>query len=204
MTTEETDRRQKILDAAMAEFAAKGFTGATIKSIARAAGLSAPSLIYWYFPTKEELFQAVLQAHSPFFQAVFDPAPLMDRPPEEVLLFLARSYMALIGQDAIPQMWRLLISEIVRRPEIADMIASKFMARVLEFLRHYLEQQIQLGRLRPHDTRTSAKTFMGMLIPHVLSLILLPSLRQDQVTSEEYVETAVAIFLTGLQPATSS
>ena len=44
---EEVDRRGQILDAAFEEFSEKGFKGATIKSIARAAGLQSPALIYW-------------------------------------------------------------------------------------------------------------------------------------------------------------
>ena len=58
--TEELDRRAQILDAAFEEFSEKGFKGATIKSIARAAGLQSPALIYWYFPDKEALFREVL------------------------------------------------------------------------------------------------------------------------------------------------
>ncbi len=42
---EERDRREQILGAAFEEFAAKGFRGATIKSIARAARLQSPALI---------------------------------------------------------------------------------------------------------------------------------------------------------------
>ena len=58
---EEPGRRAAILAAAFAEFAAKGFRGATIKSIAQAAGVQSPALLYWYFPSKEALFQAVLE-----------------------------------------------------------------------------------------------------------------------------------------------
>ena len=54
---QEPERREQILKAAFEEFAAKGFKGATIKSIAEAAGLQSPALIYWYFPDKEALFR---------------------------------------------------------------------------------------------------------------------------------------------------
>lgn len=199
MSTEEPDRRQQILDAALEEFAHKGFRGATIKSIAQTAGLQSPSLIYWYFPTKEDLFQAIIQSHSPFLQAVFDPTSLMEKPPEEVLPFLARGYLEMAGQGVIPRLARLIISEIVRRPEMADMMADKFLLRVLGFLKNYLAHQVELGRLRPHDTRASARAFMGMLMPQALSLLVFPSLLQDGLTSEEHVETAVSIFLSGLK-----
>jgi AcrR family transcriptional regulator len=61
--------RAKILAAARDEFAAHGLAGARIEAIARRAGLS-KQLLYHYFPSKEALFQEILehkfsQAHPP-------------------------------------------------------------------------------------------------------------------------------------------
>jgi TetR/AcrR family transcriptional regulator len=82
MNSEETERRKQIVEAAFAEFASKGFRGATIKSIAKAAELQAPSLIYWYFPTKEALFQAVIESRAPFLRTMFEPGLVIEQPPE--------------------------------------------------------------------------------------------------------------------------
>src|ERR1700730_10199136 len=90
---EEPDRRAQILNAAFEEFAAHGFKGATIKGIARAANLQSQALIYWYFPTKEALFQSVIEAHLPFLRTMADPAPFLDRLPQDVLPMLALSYL---------------------------------------------------------------------------------------------------------------
>ena len=51
--------RAKIMAAARDEFAARGFAGARIESIARRAGLS-KQLLYHYFPSKEALFEETL------------------------------------------------------------------------------------------------------------------------------------------------
>ena len=51
--------RAKIVAAATAEFAAKGFTGARVEAIGRRAGVN-KQLLYHYFGNKEELFRAVL------------------------------------------------------------------------------------------------------------------------------------------------
>jgi len=202
MNSEETERREQIIEAAFGEFAHKGFRGATIKSIAKAAGLQAPSLIYWYFPAKEALFQAVVESRTSFLRMIFEPGIVMEQPPEEVLLTLARSYFEMIEQGDLPQLVRLILSEAVRQPQLAELIAEKFLLRILDFLKTYLAHQVKLGRLRPHDTRASARAFMGMLIPQALSLMLFPAVRQDGLTSEEHMQTAVAIFLHGLSPIT--
>src|SRR2546421_9968058 len=52
-------RRKQILDAATQVFAEKGFHRATIKEIARVAGI-ADGTIYTYFPSKDEVLLAVL------------------------------------------------------------------------------------------------------------------------------------------------
>src|SRR5260370_15164471 len=89
------DRRRQILDAALEEFAEHGFRGATIKRIAQRAKLRSQALIYWYFPAKEALFEAVLGQHLPIVQLVLDPGTLLDRPPQEGLPHLARAYLPL-------------------------------------------------------------------------------------------------------------
>jgi AcrR family transcriptional regulator len=54
-------KRQHLLDAGLAEFAAYGIAGARIDRIAKLAGCSA-GLVYTYFGSKDELFEAVFEA----------------------------------------------------------------------------------------------------------------------------------------------
>lgn len=62
--------RARIAEAATAAFAASGFDGATIRGIARRAGVD-PALVHHYFGSKEQLFVATMQLP-------FDPARLSD------------------------------------------------------------------------------------------------------------------------------
>jgi AcrR family transcriptional regulator len=63
---QEPDRRREILEAALRVFSERGFHGATIKEIAREAGIRSSALIYWYFEDKEDLFGEVLASHVPW------------------------------------------------------------------------------------------------------------------------------------------
>jgi AcrR family transcriptional regulator len=195
---EELDRRSQILDAAFKEFAAKGFKGATIKSIAGAAGLQSPALIYWYFPDKEALFREVLGSRIPVLRAVADPTPLLDLPPEELLPRIGRAYFAFELLDI--RTLQLVIGEAVRRPEVAEMFVKSGPGKVLDFLKVYLEHQVELGRLRPHDVRSSARAFIGMLMPQLAGKMFLPALAEDGLTDEEHLKASVSIFLSGLRP----
>ena len=193
---EELDRRAQILEAAFEEFAAKGFKGATIKSIARAA-----ALIYWYFEDKGALFREVLELRAlkaPLLQVVSDPAPMMDLPPEEVLKRLGRAYFGFEQFDR--RTIQLVLGEVLRNQELAEMFVRIGPGRVFGFLTTYLERQIELGRLRPHDTRSSSRAFLGMLIPQLMGRVFFPMLTEDGLTDEGHLETAIRIFLKGLKP----
>jgi TetR/AcrR family transcriptional regulator len=198
--TEVEDRRAQILGAAFEEFSTKGFKGATIKSIAGAAGLQSPALIYHYFPDKEALFREVLGSRLPVLRAVRDPAGLLDLPPEEVLPMIAHKYLSTFDNRTAQRMVRLIIGEAMRRPEIAEIFGSAVIKRVLGFLKTYMARQVELGRLRPHDTRSSARAFIGMLLPQAGGKLFFPAIREDGLTDGEHIENVVEFFLEGLRP----
>jgi AcrR family transcriptional regulator len=62
MTTTADRTRQRILDAATDEFAARGIAGARVDRIAAASGMSKP-MLYAHFGAKDRLFDAVFAAH---------------------------------------------------------------------------------------------------------------------------------------------
>lgn len=57
---DQNESRQRILDAARAEFAEKGFDGARVDGIAKRAEVN-KALIYYYFKSKDELLQELLR-----------------------------------------------------------------------------------------------------------------------------------------------
>jgi AcrR family transcriptional regulator len=59
--TDSTETRRRVLDAARAEFATRGYAATTVTAVARAADL-APSAIYHYFGGKQQLYEAVFEA----------------------------------------------------------------------------------------------------------------------------------------------
>jgi AcrR family transcriptional regulator len=56
----EADLRERLLDAALARFVAEGIAGASLKSIARQAGVT-PALVHYYFGNKEQLLSVVVE-----------------------------------------------------------------------------------------------------------------------------------------------
>jgi len=59
---QDSEPRQRILDVALELFARKGYATTTIREIVDAAGITAPSL-YYYFGSKEGLYMELMQTH---------------------------------------------------------------------------------------------------------------------------------------------
>src|SRR5579859_333734 len=191
-------RRAQILDAAVHVMAERGFGGASIKRIAERAGLKSPALIYWYFKDKQALFEAMLEQVSPFLAIVADAEQLLDDPPEQVLPRIVDGFLHTVQQPVIGRFVRILLSEAARHPSVAEFFARRGPLVVLNFLERYLARQIELGRLRPHDPRGSARAFMGMLVVYLLGREVFAVIGAGFPRAELYGQEVTAIFLNGL------
>src|ERR1700733_7398298 len=88
------ERRELVLAAAVAEFAAHGLAGPSTEDVARQAGISQPYL-FRLFPTKKALFIELIER---CFRRVQDTfvAAAGDRTGEEALMAMADSYTRLL------------------------------------------------------------------------------------------------------------
>ncbi len=199
MTENDPSRRQQILDAALKVFSHKGFASATIKDIAKEAGLKSPALIYWYFPNKQELLVSILMELVPILQQVAtSPQTLMEQPPEETLMMLAQSFMKVFGTPLGGQMLRIFLSDIGHAPELEERVAG-VQKMMLTFFSAYLQRQIDLGRLRPCDTQSAARIFIGSLLAYVMSSEVFHWLREGLADPQIYARQAVETFLEGMR-----
>lgn len=64
-------RRSQLVSEAMSAFAARGFEGTSLESVAEAAGVRKQTLLY-YFPSKEKLFEACVSEFSAGMAGVLD------------------------------------------------------------------------------------------------------------------------------------
>jgi AcrR family transcriptional regulator len=91
-------KRQQLLDAGLAEFAAYGIAGARIDRIAKLARCSA-GLVYTYFGSKDELFDAVFAA---IIQRTLADIPIT---PDDLPGYAGRLFDS---HDAYPEVVRLV------------------------------------------------------------------------------------------------
>jgi hypothetical protein len=113
---------------------------------------------------------------------------------------IGQRYLSTFDNPVGQRMARLMVGEVVRSREIVEIFGNAVIKRVLGFLKSYMARQTQLGRLRPHDVRSSSRAFIGMLIPQVGGKLFFPAIREDGLTDDEHVENATRILLEGLRP----
>jgi AcrR family transcriptional regulator len=88
------ERREAVLTAAVAEFAARGMDGTSTEDVAAAAGISQPYL-FRLFPTKKALFLALVDRCFQQVAAAFEAAA-MDRVGEDALEAMGDAYHQLL------------------------------------------------------------------------------------------------------------
>ncbi len=104
------EHRQRLLDAAAAEFAAHGLDGARVDNISLAAGL-AKGTIYNYFESKQAVFREVIAAWGASINTTREPvAP--DAPVREQLLAILEADMRVTGE--IEEFARTAFREVLR------------------------------------------------------------------------------------------
>lgn len=196
---ENADRRQQILEAALKVFSTKGFHKATNKDIAQAAGGISPGLIYWYFKDKEDLFLSIIRERAAIFQLADHPEQLMELPPREGLALIGRTYLSIFKVPGNVAIIRIIVGEAIRFPQIAEMVYKQAASRFLGLLSQYLQRQVDLGRLRAHDTRIGARSFLGMFVVNVVARELMRDPSAIATPDEQLIATVLDIFLGGLE-----
>ena len=113
LTVEELDAfRGRVVVAATRLFAERGYRGVTLRSLAKALGVS-PMTPYRYFENKEELFAMVrTEAFRRFADAQRDAVAGIEDP-EEVLRMLGRAYISFALDE--PDAYRIMF-ELLQRP----------------------------------------------------------------------------------------
>ena len=117
--------KAKLIDAAGEEFAAKGFEGATVRSIARRAGVNIAGINY-HFGDKERLYEAaVIEAHrAGMVEASEDDDEA--GPPEETIRAFIRRFLGGIVRGGDGGWQRaLMLREIIQPSGASDVLVRE-------------------------------------------------------------------------------
>jgi AcrR family transcriptional regulator len=145
----QAERREAILDAALAEVSASGFATARLDDVARRAGV-AKGTIYLYFRDKESLFQELVRSTLSPIVGELEGKPMADLPARKVAEAIADIFVHEIFATRRKDVIRLIITEGQRFPKLAEVYYHEVIARVLPALRGLMARAASRGEL-PND-----------------------------------------------------
>ena len=154
------DRRDFIIERALQLYAEKGFLGASVADLAAACKTS-KSLIYHYFPSKEDILFEAMDSHIKTLSNAASGIAAMDSAPADKLRALIHAFMHLYVGAAARH--KVLINELYHLPpNRRDIIVGRQRRLITLVVDLVAEIQPQLKN-RTEMLRPAAMLFYGML-----------------------------------------
>jgi TetR/AcrR family transcriptional regulator len=184
------EKRQKILDAAVREFAARGYEKASTNAIVKAAGIS-KGILFHYFGSKRKLYLYVVEhAFGVVSKAVYQALPDLSGDIVEVVI---EAVAVKVRMAAVyPEFYRILLEAYVDTPqELADIMEKEY-AGVFDTQRDVLIGMMDKGKLRDDVTPGQAVDFIIACAQGIYTPMLdrrgKPTLEGTLETVEQYRE----------------
>ncbi len=184
-----------ITEAATRAFLRDGYGGASMDAIAQEAGVSKQT-IYNNFGSKEALFGAIVRDLCDQLLTPLLTPETKSQGLQAALTSLARQYLDLMLAPDSLALYRVLMAEVTRFPELGRVTYEAGPAPAVQSLARFLREQSDAGHIRAADPELAAEQFYGMLHGY-LQLRALLGVEQSWSREEldHYLERAVDTFL---------
>jgi AcrR family transcriptional regulator len=193
-------RRKAFVDAARELFFANGYAGTTMSSIASKVGGSKTTL-WTYFPSKEELFAAVVDdIVAQYGDALAIELPL-DEPVSDVLRVFGNLLMTKLTATPILSLFRLVVGEAERFQHLAETFYERGPRRGKARAAVWVGEKMVRGELRMGDPMRAVQQFTGLCQSglYQFAMLNLPESR-DLARLQDDVDAAVDAFYRAWKP----
>lgn len=173
MTTPKWKRRKEarpaeIIAAALAVFAEKGFAAARTEDIAARAGISKGAL-YLYFPTKEDLFRAVVrETVVPNVEAFEAQLEASDLSFADLLRLMLPRFAEMVVAIRLGAVVKMVVGESGNFPELARVWHDDVITGAIRVLSGLIGRAQARGEVRPGNPRNHAFSIMGPMVMGVI------------------------------------
>jgi TetR/AcrR family transcriptional repressor of mexJK operon len=197
--TRSARKDREIIQAATLAFVSKGYDGTSMEEIASSACVSKQT-IYKHFRDKETLFSEVVQSTATrtndiveVVTALLSEATYM----EGGLHQLARRLMAMLMDDELLKLRRLIIANADRMPQLGRSWYEKGFERMLASMASCFEKLTSRGLMQTSDPHLAASHFFGMLlwIPMNEAMFTGNSKPRSKAELERHADASVEAFL---------
>ena len=157
-------RPQELLDAALALFVEKGFAGSRAEEVAQRAGVSKGTL-YLYYPSKEELFKAVVRQNlSSLIAEGEEIASSYEGSSSELLSKLLHTWWERVGNTPAAGIHKIVLAEVRNFPELAQFYTDEVIIPADRLFCGCVQRGIERGEFRPMPLHEVAHALMAPVI----------------------------------------
>lgn len=183
-------RREAIVAMAAQLFAIRGFTGSSVADLAAACNIS-KSLVYHYFPSKEDILYEVMWAHVSSLVEISRNTLKLRRPPDEIIKLFALCLMETYIDAQAHQ--KVLLNELDNLPAAKRTLIIEAQREVIDALDSWVLELRPGLRTQPKLRRPILMLFFGML--NWTHIWYNP---KGAVTPKKLADTAAEMFIRGL------
>ena len=140
-------RREQLIDAALAVILEHGYGGVSVEAIARAAGVTRP-VVYDHFPNLGKLLHALVEREERYSMAELEavvPLEPGDQDPAELLADSVHRFLRAVADR--PDTWRLILLPLQGTPAIIRDHVERDRARMLERIERLVRWSIKRWEL---------------------------------------------------------
>ena len=189
------EHRRRILDAATALFAERGYETASMRDLASAIGVSPPA-IYHYFASKEALMDALID------DSLRGPQGGVRRLPEggslrEILMSAGAGFMHAMSSRVGRERLEVVFLAAHQRGEWAELYLSRLSDPTESGLAEAIAKALPRQGRRRINPRWVAKQLIGSLLSFVLHEEVLRRPRANARSREDYLRQVVEVIAAG-------
>lgn len=179
------ETKRRILEAATIEFAERGYHGATVRSIARRAGVNV-AMIGYYFESKAGLYREVLKNH--LDELVLAISGMPEDPIEAIKFFVERHISIVRKRGKLTLL--LVMREIAFQTDVFKEIKDLFYGVIEEKLLKIIEEAVSKGYIN--------KRHKSYAIQYLIYLDLFFAFKFENMEPFKLADKVLQLFLKGV------
>lgn len=189
-----------VLNAAVAEFLAKGYEGANLRAIVAASGRSTGD-VYRRFGNKENLFREVIKRHADLSLPRSVRLRVTGRPIEAELAEFAVAFLTDFLDPASLAIFRMVVSEASLMPDVVHQLWKVGPLMAISQVEAYLVEQQVAGQVSIDDPHLAAAQFLDMIKAGMHLRQLMAGLPPTAAEIAASARQAAKIFARGIAAA---
>jgi AcrR family transcriptional regulator len=187
-------RAKEILAVAARLFAEQGYAGTRMTDVAAGLGVTKP-IIYRFYKSKEDLFEAVVEAslQNRIADAVGQLNAIAYASADSLKDYVAVAYRIIVDDEATMP-WIVALGESNKVPELGKHLMERFARPFVEALEELFERTAKAGHLRPGATPGDLAWLLLAPCVQLVVFRCFGTLTEDPARGREHLQTHLDSF----------